>query len=140
MWTDMGWSVKQWLELRLLGAATMPKGVALVIALVLLTPAQVEAAVRQTETGRAGTISNEVLLSSGTCKTFSNGEAYRLCISGKKGSITRLSDSGQINFALDNCRPNSNSYIASYTEKNGGIDMATYRSAIWDYCNKGWRW
>ena len=124
----------------ILGAVTMPKGIALLSALVLFGPAQVEAGVAQTETGRVSAISNEVLLSSGTCKTFSNGEAYRLCISGKKGSITRLSDSGQIDFLLDNCRPNSNSYIASYTEKNGGIDMATYRSAIWDYCNKGWRW
>lgn len=73
------------------------------------------------------------------CKTLTNGsDKYRLCIDGKRGSITRLSDSGQINFVLDKCVANSSNYVSSYTEKNGGIDMATYRSAIWEYCNKGW--
>jgi len=83
--------------------------------------------------------SNKHLMASARCKTLANGgEKYRLCIDGKRGSITRQSDSGQINFILDKCAPNSSNYVSSYTEKNGGIDMATYRSAVWDYCNKGW--
>jgi len=83
--------------------------------------------------------SNKHLIASARCKTLANGgEKYRLCIDGKRGSITRQSDSGQINFILDKCAPNSSNYVSSYTEKNGGIDMATYRSTIWDYCNKGW--
>jgi hypothetical protein len=84
-------------------------------------------------------LDNKHLIASGKCKILTNGgDKYRLCVDGKRGSITRLSDSGQINFILDRCTPNSSNYVSSYTEKNGGIDMATYRSAIWDYCNKGW--
>jgi len=91
-----------------------------------------------TKTISAGS-GNKHLIASVKCKTVTNGgEKYRLCIDGKRGSITRQSDSGQINFVLDRCVPKSSNYVSSYTEKNGGIDMATYRSAIWDYCNKGW--
>jgi len=84
-------------------------------------------------------LDNKQLIASSKCKIVINGgDKYRLCVNGKRGSITRLNDSGQINFIFDRCAPNSGNYVSSYTEKNGGIDMATYRSTIWDYCNKGW--
>ena len=75
------------------------------------------------------------------CKTFLNGgKKYKLCVDGARGSLTGLSNSGQINFVLDQCVPNSSRYVASYTEENGGVALAIYRLAIWDYCNKGWNW
>ena len=84
-------------------------------------------------------LDNKHLMASGKCKILTNGgDKYRLCIDGNRGSITRQSDSGQINFILDKCAPNSSNYVSSYTDRNGGIDLATYRFAIWDYCNNGW--
>jgi hypothetical protein len=116
----------------------MTKAFGLIGALALLattSPSEASSSTKPIKTGSG----NKHLIASTKCKTLANGgESYRLCINGKRGSITRQSDSGQINFVLDKCLPNSSNYIASYTEKNGGIDMATYRSAIWDYCNQGW--
>ena len=72
------------------------------------------------------------------CKEYThNGNGFELCVKGKTGVLTEQSSLNSIRFVLDQCVPNSSSYVSKHSDISG-ISMAEYRYAVWALCNKGW--